>query len=128
MTCLRAVALGQHHHRAARGLELLDVGVHPAGRGRAERAGGVALGRLGRAGVVDRVVPQVLRHLLAGVEPLLDLGVRDVAGDDQRAGQREPGLDRVLRQLGEDLGHRPVEVDLHDLAARRGARSSVSGR
>ena len=82
------------------------------------------VGRLGRAGVVDRVVAQVRRHLLAGVEPLLDLGVRDVAGDDQRAGQREPGLDRVLRQLGEDLGHRPVQVDLHDLAAGDLARPS----
>ena len=35
---LRPVALGQHHQRAARRLELLDVGVHPPGRGRAERA------------------------------------------------------------------------------------------
>ena len=56
MTDLRAVALGQHHHRAAGGLELLDVGVHPAGGGRPERAGRHALGRLGRPGVVDRVV------------------------------------------------------------------------
>ena len=39
---------------------LLHVGVHPAGRGRAERAGGVALRGLGRAGVVDGVVAQVL--------------------------------------------------------------------
>ena len=56
MTCLRAVALGQHDHRPAGGLELLDVGVHAAGRGRPERARGVALGRLGRPGVVDGVV------------------------------------------------------------------------
>ena len=114
---LGAVALGQHHHRAAGGLELVDVGVHPAGRGRAERAAGVALGRLGRTGVVDGVVLEVLRHAVAGVEPLLDLGVRDVAGDDQRAGERQPGLDRVLRQLGADLVHRPVEVDPHDVVA-----------
>ena len=92
---LGAVALRQHHHRAARGLELLDVRVHPAGRRRAERAGRVALRGLGRAGVVDGVVLQVLRHLLARVQPLLDLGVRDVAGHHQRAGQREPGLHGV---------------------------------
>src|ERR1700730_7234020 len=36
----RAVALGQHHHRSARGLELVDKGIHPSRRGRAERAGG----------------------------------------------------------------------------------------
>ena len=77
-------------------------------------------GRLGRAGVVDGVVLEVLRHLLAGVEPLLDLGVRDVAGDDERPGERQPGLDRVLGELGEDVVHRLVEVDLDDdVAARR---------
>ena len=30
----------------------------------------------------------------------------------------EPGLDGVARELGEDRGHRLVEVDLHDRAAR----------
>ena len=114
MTCRRAVALGQHDQRATGGLELLDVGVHPAGGRGAERPAGVALRRLGRAGVVDRVVAQVLRHRLARVEQLLDLGVRDVASHDERAGEREPCLDRVSRQLGPDLVHRPVEVDPHD--------------
>src|SRR5262249_39617360 len=33
---LAAVALGQHHHRAAMGLEEVDVGIHAAGRRRAE--------------------------------------------------------------------------------------------
>src|SRR5205823_10270668 len=31
----RAVALGEHDHRAAGGLEIGDEGVHPSGRGRA---------------------------------------------------------------------------------------------
>ena len=44
-----AVALRQHHQRAARRLELLDVGVHPPGGRRPERARRVALGRLRRA-------------------------------------------------------------------------------
>ena len=81
--------------------------------------GGHPLRGLGRAGVVDRHVLEVLRHLLAGVEPLLDLRVRDVAGDHQRPGQRQPGLDRVLGQLGADLVHRPVEVDADDVAPDR---------
>src|SRR6266436_5600334 len=34
----RAVALRQHHHRSARGLELVDEGIHPPRGGRAERA------------------------------------------------------------------------------------------
>jgi hypothetical protein len=34
---------------------------------------------------------QVLGHLLAGVEALLDLRVGDVAGDDERAGEERRG-------------------------------------
>ena len=49
-----AIALGQHYHRAARRLELIDICVHAAGRGRAEGAGGVAFGRFRRPGVVNR--------------------------------------------------------------------------
>ena len=64
------VALGQHHQASAGRLEPLDVGVHAACRGRAERPRCVALRGLGRAGVVDGVVPQVLRHRLAGVQHL----------------------------------------------------------
>ena len=109
---LRPVALREHHHRPAGGLELLDVRVHPAGGGRPERAGCVALRRLGRTGVVDAVILQVLRHLLARIEPLLDLGVGDVAGDDHRSRQHHPRPHRVLRQLGADLVHRAVEVDV----------------
>ena len=39
-------------------------------------------------------------------------------------GEREPGLHRVLGQLGEDVGHRPVEVDPDDvgLVGRLGGR------
>ena len=74
------------------------------------------------------MVLEVLRHLLAGVEALLDLRVGDVAGDDERAGERQPGLDRVLGQLGEDLVHRPVEVDLDDdVAAGRADADGVVG-
>ena len=80
-----AVALGERDEAAARGHELVDVGIHAAGGGRAEGAGGEALRRLGRAGVVDRVVLEVLRQALAAVEALLELGVGDVARDDQRA-------------------------------------------
>src|SRR6185369_15707750 len=52
----RAVALGHHHHRSTRRLELVDEGIHPPCRGRAERTGGVAVGRLGGASVIHRMV------------------------------------------------------------------------
>ena len=128
MTGLRAVALGEHHASSRRPPGTGRRSVHPTGRGRAERARGVALRRLGRAGVVHAVVAQVLRHRLAGVEPLLDLGVGDVAGHDHRAGQHHARAHRVLRQLGADLGHRPVEVDVRRPSLPSRSSSVVSGR
>jgi hypothetical protein len=116
----RAVALGEHHHRAAEGLELVDEAIHPAGRGRAEGARGHAVGRLGWAGVIDRVVLEIVRHALPALQPLANLGMGRVARDDDRAGEREARLDRILRQRGQNLAHRPVEVDLDDIAAERG--------
>ncbi len=41
----------------------------------------------------------------------------DVARHHHRAGQRQTGLDRELRQLRPDVGHRAVQVDPHHLAA-----------
>ena len=112
---LATVALGDHDERAAMLLEKLDVTVHATGGGRTERAGGHADGRLGGAGVIDGVILDVLRQAFALLESFADLGVRDVAGDDERAGEREARGDRVLRKLGADVRHGTVEVDLHDL-------------
>ena len=44
---------------------------------------------------------------------LLELGVGDVAADDDGAGEEERSGDRVLGELGEDFLHRPVQVDPH---------------
>jgi len=63
MTCigdlLGAVSFGNHDHRAAGGLELVDVAVHASGGGGAEAARGHTLRRLGRAGVVYGMVFEV---------------------------------------------------------------------
>ena len=96
-------------------LEEFDVAVHAAGGRRTERTRGHAGGGLRRAGVIDGMVLDVLRESFALLEALADLGVRDVAGDDQRAGEREARGDGVLRKLGPDVRHGAVEVDLHDL-------------
>ena len=114
----RAVPLGEHDVAAALRLEQIDVGVHPPRRRRAEAPRRVALRRLGGAGVVDDVVPHVRRHLLARVEALLDLRVRDVAGHDHGAGEREAGPHRVTRELGPELRHRPAEVEPDDVAPK----------
>src|SRR3954454_4322824 len=97
----RAVALGEHHHRAALRLKGVDETVHPPRRRRAEGAGRIAGGRLRRAGIVDRMVPEMVRHRLAALEPLADLGMGDVAGDDHRAIERKARADRVPRQRAE---------------------------
>jgi hypothetical protein len=82
--------------------------------------------RLGGPGVVDHVVLEVLRQALAAVEALLQLRVGDVAGDDERARQREPRLDRVLRELRADLGHR--RRGRSSPRRRRARRATRSGR
>ena len=104
----RAVALGEHHQAAALRLEQIDVSVHAARGGRPERARRVALRGLRGTRVVDAVILHVLRQALAAIEPLLELGVGDVARDDQRAGQRQPRADRVAARASRaDLAHRP---------------------
>ena len=112
MTTLRAVALGQHHHRAAGGLELLDVGVHPAGRGRAERAGRHAR----RASWPGRRSRRGGRCRYCGISSPASSRSLILACAMSRATTSGPVsesrvLTGCLRQLGEDLGHRPVEVD-----------------
>jgi hypothetical protein len=82
------------------------------------------------------VILQILRQAFAGSSRSFKLRVGDVARDDHRAAQREPVLTGYLREQRADLGHRPTEVDLHDLAAERllvdsgqeraGSRSSCS--
>ena len=64
------------------------------------------------------MVLEVAGQILAAVEALLELGVGDVARHDHRAREREPRGHRVLAQLGQDLAHRPAQVDLHHLAAQ----------
>ena len=110
---LAAVALGNHDHAAALGLEEIDVAVHAARRGGAETAAGHARRRLGGTGIINRMVLEVLRQLTAGVETLLQLRMRDVAGDDDGAVDEQARGGGVLAELGADFGHGAVGVDAH---------------
>mmetsp|Transcript_30252 Transcript_30252/g.70625 ORF Transcript_30252/g.70625 Transcript_30252/m.70625 type:complete len:245 (+) Transcript_30252:99-833(+) len=110
---LRAVALGERDEGAASRHEAVNVRVHPPGGRRAERAARVPLRRLRRPRVVDDVVLGVLRQGLAALEPLEQLGVRDVARDDERAREREARANGMERELLADLRHRLVEIDAH---------------
>ena len=68
-------------------LEELHVGVHATGGGGAEGAGGIALGGLGGAGVVNRVVLDVLGKLFTGIQQLLELGVGNITAHDNGTGE-----------------------------------------
>src|SRR5215212_4741069 len=71
--CRRAVALGDRHHGASRGLELLDEGIHSPRCRRPEGAGSIALRRLRRASVINRMVLEINRQPLAGFQALAQL-------------------------------------------------------
>jgi hypothetical protein len=70
-------------------MEEIDIAVHAAGGGGAERAGGHARRGLGGAGVVDGVVLEVGRQVALAVEDFLEFGVGDVARDDDGPGERD---------------------------------------
>ena len=57
---LRAVALGNHDERAAVVLELVDIRIHAVGRGRPHRTAWVAFRRLGRSGIENGMILEVL--------------------------------------------------------------------
>src|SRR5215471_6774840 len=102
-----AIALRQSDETSASRHEGIDIAVHAPGSGRPEGTRSISFGRLGRTGVIDSVVLDIIGQPPATIEPFLQLGMGDVASDDQRAGQAEPGLDRVLRECTPDLVHRP---------------------
>ena len=114
----RTIAFGKHHHRAAKRLELVDIGIHATGRRRAERTRCITRGRFGRTGIIDRVVLKIIRHGFAVFQPFADFRMRQIAGDDNRPCQRKLRLDRMLGQLLQNFGHRLVEVDLHDMRGK----------
>jgi hypothetical protein len=79
-----SVALGHHYQRPAEGLEEVHVAVHATRCRGAEGARGVTGGGLGGSGVVDRMILEILWQALAGIDPLLELRMGDVARDDER--------------------------------------------
>ena len=59
------------------------------------------------------MILEVIRQLSVGLEPFKKLGMGDVAGDDQRARQRQARGDGMTAEGLEYFRHRPVEVDRH---------------
>ncbi len=82
---LAAVALGDHHQRAAECLERLNIRIHASGGSGSERAGRHSFGSLGRTGIIHGVILEVFGHGFSAVNALLDLGMGYVAGHDNGA-------------------------------------------
>ena len=96
---LTAVTLSQHNHGTAMALEQVYIRVHTSGSSRAHGAASHALRSLGRTGVVDGMVFDVLRKRFTLIETFLKLSVSDVTSNDDLAGQRNTCRNRMFRQL-----------------------------
>ncbi len=96
-------------------LEEVYVRVHTSGRCRAHGAASHALRSLGRTGVVDGMVFDVLRQVFATVQTFFQLGMSDVTAHDDSAVQRQAGGNRILSQLFQDIFHRLVQINLHHI-------------
>ena len=114
---LRAVALGNHHQRSAMILELIDIGVHAVGGCGAHRATGIAFGSLGRTGIEDGVILEVLWHFFASIEACFEFGMCNVARHDNGAFQVHASAHGILCKFLTHSIDALVEVDFHTLAA-----------
>ena len=112
----RAVALSQHDQAASVVLELVNIRIHTSGSGRSHRTTSHACRRLGRTGVVDRMVLQILRHRFACIQTCFNLRVGYITTDNNRAIQAQTGTNRIFCQDLAYVCHRLVEVDAYGVA------------
>ena len=112
---IATVTLGNHYKASAMILELIYVWVHTVGCGRSHRATWITLWSLGWTSIEDRVVLEVLRHLLACIQTSLELSVSDVTSHDDGTLQVNTGAYRILAQLSTNCVDTLVEVNLDTL-------------
>src|SRR4029077_3317746 len=67
------------------------------------------------------MVLDIIGQPFAPVEPFLQFGMGDIAGDDQRAGQAQPRLYRVMREGAANLVHRLAKIHRDYLAPEGGS-------
>ncbi len=98
-------------------LELVNIRVHTVSRCRSHRTARIALRSLCRSGIEDRMILEILRHFLAGIQTSLQFGMSDVASHDDSTFQINAGAYRIF---GEFLAHSIntfVEVNLNALCS-----------
>ena len=110
---LATVAFRQHDHTPTSALELVNIRVHTPGSGWTKRTRGIAFRRFCRTGVVDRVILNILRQTFAVIQPFFQFRMRNITANNDCTVKRQTRRYRVLRQLGQDLFHRAIEVNVH---------------
>ena len=112
---IATVTLGNHYKASAMILELIYVWVHTVGCGRSHRATWITLWSLGWTSIEDRVILEVLWHLLACIQTSLELSVSDVTSHDDGTLQVDTGAYWILAQLSTNCVDTLVEVNLDTL-------------
>ena len=111
------VALGYHHKAGAIVLELVNVWVHAVCRSRSHRATRITLWCLGWSGIEYWMILEVCRHLLACIKTCLELGVSDVAGNDDGTLEVNASAYGIFCKLGTHGINTLVKVYLYALGA-----------
>ena len=112
---IATVTLGNHYQASAVILELIYVWVHTVGCCRTHRATWITLWSLSWSSIEDRVILEVLWHLLACIQTSLELSVSDVTSYDDGTLQINTGAYRILAQLSTNCVDTLVEVNLDTL-------------
>ena len=112
---LRTVALGDHNHGAAGGLERIYIRVHALSGCWAHRTTRHTFRSLCRTCIIYRVVLEVFRQACARCEAFVQFGVSNVACYDNGTVEAYTGRNRIFGQFLANISNRLVEVDLDSI-------------
>ena len=121
LTCigyaLGTVALGYHDERTAVGLELINIRIHTSCCRGTHGTTWISFRSLGRTGIQDRVVLEILWHALSCVETGLDLCMCNITAYNNGSLEIDTGRNRVLAQFPAYGVHAHVQIYLDTFAA-----------
>ena len=112
---LATIAFGNHDHRASVALEQVDIRIHTPRRRRPKRARCHSFGRLGRSGIINRVIFEILRHLLSCIETFFYFGMGNIPTHYNGSVERQSRGNRIFGQFGKDFVHRAIQIDLYGI-------------
>ena len=113
---LSTITFSKHDKATAIRLEKIYVRVHTTSSGGAHRATSHTGRSLGRTGVIDRMIFDVLRQTFATVDAFFQFGMRDIATYDNSTIQRKTRTDRIFRKFLTNIFHRTIQIDGDNIA------------